>query len=353
MDRSTQWGSSSRILVIALAAFTASTAIGGAALLLLFPGGSAYVPLRLLQYSPFTSFLVPALLLGIVVGGTSLACAALAWRRSRAAFDAAILAGGALTAGIVAELAMTRSLHPLHFLYGAIGVLLLGHGLRAAWGSGAPRHRWTITVTAAEWLGFLVPLSIAMITVPSDLSDLAKVELVVAAGLVEGFVLGFGQAYAFPLRVHRLRYATYTSLAAGLVWLVAMVAMLLGQSDRAPVGLVAAVLLVGVLVALTAIGVAQWFELRHFTPAAPEWIGWTALAWALALPLSFAPGPFVDESTPISSVVALWATAGLVMAHVMARITWIGAERLTSKHTGLYEEHPSVRRPTASLFPTS
>ncbi len=353
MNRSVVWGSGARILVVALASFTALYALVGGARLLAGRSGSALAPLRLLEPTPFSSFLVPGLSLGVLVGGSSLLCAILAWRRSMAAIDAAIAAGGAATVWIVAELALTRALHPVHALFGVVGVVLLAHGVGAALTSGLARHRWMVTVTAAAWLGFLAPLSVGIAAMHSDLSDFAKVEILTFAGLVEGFVLGFGQAFAFPLQVHRLRYATYSSLAAGLVWLLASGTLVLGQSDRVPLGVVAAAVLTSGIVALTAIGAAQWIELRHFTTAAPEWIGWTALAWIVALPLSVAPGAFVDASTPLVAGAALWAAAGLLMAHVVALVTWFGVKRLTAKHAGLYEEHPSVRRPSASIMPTA
>jgi len=74
---------------------------------------------------------------------------------------------------------------------------------------------------------------------------------------------------------------------------------------------------------LFAIGAMQWLELRR-----AAWIGWTALAWVVALPFSFLPMPFVDLTTPMAAMAALWACAGLMMAYVMALITWQGAKRL-------------------------
>jgi len=79
-----------------------------------------------------------------------------------------------------------------------------------------------------------------------------------------------------------------------------------------------------VLTGLTAIGLAQWVELRHHVPRAWRFIVWTALAWTLALPFSSAPGPFVDESTPLVPQIVLWTLGGAMMALV----TWLRARRL-------------------------
>jgi hypothetical protein len=69
-------------------------------------------------------------------------------------------------------------------------------------------------------------------------------------------------------------------------------------------------------------------ELLEHTPFAGSW---TALAWAAALPFSFAPAPFVDESTPVSSHLLLWGSGGLLMAYVMALITWRGVLRVSGQ----------------------
>ena len=69
-----------RVALIVLGAFTALSAVGGG-IALLTPG-SAGVPLYVLDGSIFTSFFWPALLLGIVIGGTQLIATVTAIRRS-------------------------------------------------------------------------------------------------------------------------------------------------------------------------------------------------------------------------------------------------------------------------------
>lgn len=317
-----------RRLIIVLGLFSAISAIGGGIELLVWQRGNEFLPLDLIKYTPFTSFLIPGLLLALVVGGTSLTCTALAWRRSRAAVDATVVAGGALTVWIVAQVAMMRGLHWLHAVYGALGAIMLGLGVHAAWRSRAPRHRWVIVVTLAETIGFLVPACTGILSAKAGVGGLAQAGWVVAAGLVEGLVLGAGQAWAFPLPVRRARYALLTALGAGIVWSSAMLMTVMMNGKTIPIVPLAVVGVSAALLALAAIGSVQWVEIRHHAERAHRWIAWTGLAWALALPLSFAPGPFVDESTPIASHVVLWGCGGLLMAFVMALITWQGVRRL-------------------------
>ena len=82
------------------------------------------------------------------------------------------------------------------------------------------------------------------------------------------------------------------------------------------------------LLALGSIGTAQWIELRHHVPRAQRFIAWTAVAWLAALPLSFAPSPLVDESTPLATSIVLWSSSGGLMAFVMALVTWQGVRRV-------------------------
>ena len=106
--------------------------------------------------------------------------------------------------------------------------------------------------------------------------------------------------------MRRLRRNTLlTALGAAVVWAGVMAAMRLGGALPPLMAAALAGVAAGAA-GLAAIGAAQWLELRRDAARAGRWIAWTALAWAVALPLSFAPGPFVDESTPLASHVALW-----------------------------------------------
>jgi hypothetical protein len=325
-----------RRLVLALSAFSGLSAIAGGIELLRWWRGSRFFPLELLRHTPFQTFAIPGVILAVLIGGTSLACSLLVWRRARAAIDATVIAGAALTIWIAAESAMFRQVAWLTFLYGGLGVAMLALGVHAGWRSGLPRHRWLIVVTAAEALGFLGPACAGIFSAEAGLRGLPQVALVVAAGFFEGAALGVGQAFAFPFRVRRGRYALLTALAASLLWLCVLVpsaalqdggvGVLRGGALAAAAVVLAALALAGV--ALAGVGGAQWIELRHHVPRAHRWIAWTALAWALALPLSFTPGPFVDESTPVASQLVLWACAGMLMAYVMASVTWLGLRRL-------------------------
>lgn len=321
-----------RWLMIALAGFAAVSAVAGGVGLALNPHGSPWLPpVALLGKTPFTTFVGPGILLAVVVGGSALGCAILWWRRARGARDLALLAGGALSFWILAQVAMIQAVSWLHVLYGAVGLGILVVGGIAAWGAEEPRPRWVARVTLVETLGFLAPATAGILLTRAGIGGGAEAAVVVAAGLVEGLVLGAGQAFAFPFPVRRLRFAGLTALGAAGVWGTVMVARGLFEAPAVAVpAKVALGVAVGV-VGLAAIGGCQWLELRRRAPRAWRWIPVTALAWLLALPLSFAPGPFVDETTPLAAHLALWGTGGALMAYVMALVTWQGVRRLASR----------------------
>jgi hypothetical protein len=190
------------------------------------------------------------------------------------------------------------------------------------------RRRWITLVTLAESVGYLAPATAGILLARAQASEGTRTVVVVLAGFVEGLVLGIGQARAFPFAVNRLRYALVTSIGAGIVWAVVMTLMLLGRGSAVPVaGMIAAGIVAGCF-GLVAIGGMQWLELRRHVTRPAAWIAWTALAWTLALPLSFLPAPFVDETTPLPTHFVLWGTAGVMMAFVMALVTWQGVRRV-------------------------
>jgi hypothetical protein len=109
-----------RRTLIAWLWFGAVSAIAGG-LLGVFANGAG-VPLSYLRATPFDSFLIPGLLLGIVIGGTQLAAAILLQRRHPYGFAAAALAGFGMIVWIFVELAVISEYSPLQAIYLGVGV---------------------------------------------------------------------------------------------------------------------------------------------------------------------------------------------------------------------------------------
>jgi hypothetical protein len=107
-----------RTLVVWLWFGALSATLGGA--LGVFANGAG-VPLTYLKQTPFDSFLLPGLILGIVIGGTQLAAAILLQRRHPFGLVAAVIAGLGMIVWIFVELAMLSEYSPLQVVYLALG----------------------------------------------------------------------------------------------------------------------------------------------------------------------------------------------------------------------------------------
>jgi hypothetical protein len=100
--------------------FGAVSAIAGG-LLGVFANGAG-VPLTYLHDTPFASYLIPGLLLGVLIGGTQLTAAILLHRRHPYGLTAAAIAGFGMIVWIFVELAVISEYSPLQAIYLGVGV---------------------------------------------------------------------------------------------------------------------------------------------------------------------------------------------------------------------------------------
>lgn len=122
-------GRASRWLAVASSGFVALTAIGGG--LELVAGWPRAQPLGWLDGTPFDSYLVPGLLLGGLVGGTSAVAAGMAATRSGSWPRCLAVAGAVLTGWTAVEVAMLDQPDaptPIEWFYGGLGLAMIGLG---------------------------------------------------------------------------------------------------------------------------------------------------------------------------------------------------------------------------------
>lgn len=118
-----------RAMLVTLA-FNALSQFGGAVGLLT---GAISPPLTLLSDTPFTSYTVPALILGVVTGGSSLVALRLVWLSARLVGDFASIIAGCITVGwILGEVILFKESVagflnvPLQVIYFVTGLVVLG-----------------------------------------------------------------------------------------------------------------------------------------------------------------------------------------------------------------------------------
>jgi hypothetical protein len=190
---------------------------------------------------------------------------------------------------------------------------------------------WFGTVTLVECLGFTAPALVGAVT--AQAAAAVSVPLLVLAGAVEGATLG-----AFQTRVLRrivpglstTRWVLATAAAAALAWSIGMTPSILGSSLATwPLVLLIPLAVLGALVMLPSIGTAQWLVLRAHVPHAGRWIGWTVVAWLLALGLFTAvTTPLWQPGQPVAEMALIGALGGLVMAATVAAVTGLAVVRL-------------------------
>jgi hypothetical protein len=125
-----------RIAIGVLAAFNALSAIGGGIVLLLGTyqggvlieaGGRGQFPLEWLQYTPFIDYTIPALILAIGVGGSSLIAAVLVFTGREEVVLASVVAGLVMAGFIIGEVLMLRQgVSWTEGLYGGLGLGIAG-----------------------------------------------------------------------------------------------------------------------------------------------------------------------------------------------------------------------------------
>lgn len=117
-----------RIVLLVLAILVAVLAIAGGIGLIAQPSGSIFgMDATLLASSPFTSFVLPGILLAIVVGGSMIVAAVALLRRLKSGASWSFVAGTILAGWIAVQVAMigyASVLQPIFFVIGVVMMLL-------------------------------------------------------------------------------------------------------------------------------------------------------------------------------------------------------------------------------------
>jgi deazaflavin-dependent oxidoreductase (nitroreductase family) len=192
-------------------------------------------------------------------------------------------------------------------------------------------RRWIAWATIGEACGFAVPAVVGAATV--DVSAAISFAALLAAGAVEGAMLGAAQAHVLRQAVPGLpsgRWTARTSAAAVLAYALGLTPSTLAGSWPRP-ALIAFAAVAGVVL-LVSIGAAQWTVLRDHVPHAARWIAITAGAWLAGLAAFLVVAtPLWQPGQPLWLTVLIGGLAGLLMAAVVAVLTGIGLTRLLDR----------------------
>ncbi|GAB5079105.1 hypothetical protein [Arthrobacter sp. AD-310] len=190
--------------------------------------------------------------------------------------------------------------------------------------------RWVVWVGLGESLGFLAPAAVQLLA--AAFWPAAVFPLLVAAGAVEGAVLGWFQAKVLRTRlpgVSKNRWVLLTAAAAAAAWALGLLPSATDAWQDWPVATQVVAGSAGGAALLVSLGLAQWFELRRHVAGAWRWIAGSAAAWAAGL------GVFMAVATPLWQpgqdwvlVAAIGVAAAVLMAGSMAVVTGVVMSRL-------------------------
>jgi uncharacterized integral membrane protein len=194
-------------------------------------------------------------------------------------------------------------------------------------------RRWTITVGAGELAGFTAPAFAGAVLADASAGPGVTYVALLAAGAVEGWCLGYAQAWAVRDHIRALprrAFAAATAAAAVLAYAVGMLPSSLGDRlDSAPVAVLVAGAVVGGGLLLFSIGGAQWLVLRRIGLARWWWVAVTAAAWLAGLAVfMLVATPLWREGQPLAVTVLVGVFAGALMAAAVAGLTGLAAVRL-------------------------
>ena len=166
---------------------------------------------------------------------------------------------------------------------------------------------------------------------PAGIGDGIRAVVLVIAGGLEGAVLGWAQSRVLRGAIPALSaraWVSRTALAAAAAWVIGLSPSLLWERLRSPV-LTWSLAVVGGMLLLASIGVAQWSVLRHHVPGSASWIGWTALGWlAGLLVFTLVTTPLWRPGESAAVIAAIGALGGALMAVTVGAVTGVGLVRL-------------------------
>ena len=119
-----------------MVSFIAVTSTLSGLLMISSPDGKMLsLSLSLLDGTPFKNFLIPGILLTTIVGGTNLLAVFYNIQRHPNRYNWAMAGGFMISGWIIAQMILIHAAHWLHFLYLAIGILiiLLAYQLKGKW----------------------------------------------------------------------------------------------------------------------------------------------------------------------------------------------------------------------------
>jgi hypothetical protein len=149
----------------------------------------------------------------------------------------------------------------------------------------------------------------------------------------------------------RRRWVLATSVGAALAWSIGMLPSTLGGLSWTPRTVIAVGM--GALILLGSLPTAQYVLLRDHVSRAIWWIPINMAAWLVGIAWTLLPSPWIDQTTPTSSLIMIYGIAGLCTAATVAVITGLGMIRFLRPIGAARSASPGVRPQRITASPSS
>jgi hypothetical protein len=173
---------------------------------------------------------------------------------------------------------------------------------------------WVFWVSLGQVVGVLAPAVALLVLGGTPL----RAPAVIAAGAVQGAVVGWTQATVLRVRVpalNRRRWVRATAIGAAMAWFIALLPAEwaeVWQRWPADAQLIAAI--VGVVVVLVTPGTVQWAELRRHSRFAAWWIPGGVSAGGVGLVVFVAVvSPLWRPDQPVALTVLIGVLGGVLL----------------------------------------
>ncbi len=153
-----------RPILLALDLVVGLSALAGGLMFISEPSGASMkAPIALLTHTPFSTFLVPGIILAAAVGGSAMFAAVAHLRRVESAPRSSAFAGAVLAGWIIGEVILVRAFHPLQPILLLVGLVQLALGL-------APSQRGEVTAKAMAFLSSRRVIFVGLSSKPGEFS---------------------------------------------------------------------------------------------------------------------------------------------------------------------------------------
>jgi len=183
--------------------------------------------------------------------------------------------------------------------------------------------KWNAFVAVLTAASFIPVSMFGMISVLDGLAPILQFFGFAAFGLLQGALIGFGQALALRnsvISVPGKMWITASTLGAGALWIIGQIPGYFIVIDWGNILIAVGALVVG-LILLAFFGLVQWRVLKHRVRQAWRWIPMTVVAWLAGLVillLGFAITRNVNNMIVTVFLLTVFGTLGVIAVSVVS-----------------------------------